>query len=295
MDLFYIEMYLELLRVCLVSIKRGLREEVEGRVDATIRCLGSFESHLRRAGGGQGNDVAPIPPSQEENQTSEDRGTPPQLDDDEWLTTDAESTYDQAPAEAPSTQPQVPGVSESPEGMASQSLEQVDPTPEIDQPQCIACLEMKPSAIRAACDHHFCVDCIETLFENSLEDEALFPPRCCEAIPLSLSSVRDILKMSVVIRFMKKEIRRDDPSPTYCSNADCSSYILPDLIEDDVGECDSCHQRTCTHCKKLAHACDCRDDPELESVLEAARTEGWQRCYICHAMVELRSGCNHIT
>jgi hypothetical protein len=29
--------------------------------------------------------------------------------------------------------------------------------------------------------------------------------------------------------------------------------------------------------------------------LEAAKKAGWQRCYSCRTMIELKEGCNHMT
>lgn len=46
--------------------------------------------------------------------------------------------------------------------------------------RCISCLEHKKffDVARAPCNHEYCRECLEELFETSLTDESLFPPRC---------------------------------------------------------------------------------------------------------------------
>ena len=47
--------------------------------------------------------------------------------------------------------------------------------------RCEACRMDKKffDAARVPCRHEYCRDCLEDLFETSLEDESLFPPNCC--------------------------------------------------------------------------------------------------------------------
>ena len=159
---------------------------------------------------------------------------------------------------------------------------------------CTACLDSKlvSGMIEAPCSHYYCQTCTVRLFEDSITDESLFPPRCCrQTIPLSV--VRGLLGMRLVNRFEEKSIERNDHNRTYCANPACSLYILPGLVKLDVGTCTSCLQRTCTLCKKVAHSGICKD--EEQEVLKIARVEGWRRCFQCRNMIELRVGCNHIT
>ena len=162
--------------------------------------------------------------------------------------------------------------------------------------ECVACLDAKFGfeTVEAPCAHHYCISCIGRLFEDSLVDESLFPPRCCgEAI--LLSSIREILGPILARRVEEKGIEHRDPYRTYCANAACSCYILPELVQLYVGTCNTCRERTCTLCKKFAHDGTCEEDLELQKVLESAKREKWQRCFRCHTMVELRTGCFHIT
>jgi hypothetical protein len=160
---------------------------------------------------------------------------------------------------------------------------------------CAACTDSKPisAMVKVPCSHHYCRPCAVRLFEESITDESLFPPRCCrQAIPLSL--VRGILGFKLVNQFEAISIERNDPYRTYCANPACSAYLSPDMVKLYVGTCRYCLDSTCTLCKKLAHEGDCEDD-EREQVLEMARMEGWQQCFKCRNMIELWVGCNHIT
>ena len=52
---------------------------------------------------------------------------------------------------------------------------------------CVACTEVcHPSeAITAPCGHAYCDECLANLFQSSMTDETLYPPRCCkQPIPI---------------------------------------------------------------------------------------------------------------
>jgi hypothetical protein len=166
-----------------------------------------------------------------------------------------------------------------------------------EQPQleCAACMETNLLAdmVEAPCtEHYYCKRCVIRLFEESVTDETLFPPRCCRT-EIPLSTVRDTLGFELAKCFLEKSIEHSDTSRTYCANPTCSQYIPPDHVRLSVGTCKICSTRTCTLCKKREHPGVCED--EEDQVLELARTEGWQRCAGCRTLVELQTGCNHIT
>jgi hypothetical protein len=93
--------------------------------------------------------------------------------------------------------------------------------------------------------------------------------------------------------FEEKAIEFSDPHRTYCSNPSCSKYIFPYSVSSYIGTCSHCSSRTCMRCKKPAHEGDCPD--EDEELLQLAEREGWRRCFQCRNMIELGTGCNHIT
>ena len=63
------------------------------------------------------------------------------------------------------------------------------------------------------------------------------------------------------------------------------------------GLCTACDMKVCVTCSGKFHPKEkeCPNDPSLLELKELASKEGWQRCYQCKAMVELRAGCNHMT
>ena len=162
--------------------------------------------------------------------------------------------------------------------------------------ECASCGDHKRAfeTFRAPCGHYYCQECLTQLFELSTTDETLFPPRCCrQGIPLT--SVRLYLSGELVHRFQKKTVEFRTSDRTYCSRPTCSAFITPDSITGERATCTACFTTTCTNCKGDSHDGDCPADTATLQVLEAAREQGWQRCYNCRRVVELDVGCNHMT
>ncbi|KAJ5582135.1 IBR domain containing protein, partial [Penicillium sp. DV-2018c] len=162
--------------------------------------------------------------------------------------------------------------------------------------RCIACGEDAEfvNVVRAPCRHEYCRTCLEDLFKASMTDESLFPPRCCKQ-PIVLSIARIFLKSELVQQYKKKKREYETPNRTYCYSAGCSAFIEMSNIEGEVATCSECGRTTCTSCKGRAHMGDCPNDTSMQLLLDAARENGWQRCYSCWRMVELDHGCNHMT
>ncbi|KAJ5135251.1 uncharacterized protein N7515_004529 [Penicillium bovifimosum] len=162
--------------------------------------------------------------------------------------------------------------------------------------QCVACGENTEffNVARAPCRHEYCRTCLESLFKASITDESLFPPRCCRQ-PISLSTARIFLKSDLVQLYEKKKIEFETPNRTYCYSTRCSAFIEQSHIVGEVATCPECRHTTCTNCKGRAHTGDCPNDSAMQQLLEAARENGWQRCYSCWRLVELEHGCNHMT
>ncbi|RYP70109.1 hypothetical protein DL769_005086 [Monosporascus sp. CRB-8-3] len=173
---------------------------------------------------------------------------------------------------------------------------------------CEACGERKhfTELARAPCRHEYCRGCLGRLFESATVDETLFPPRCCkQPIPLEQNLIH--LHADVVQRFRRKAVEFSTPNRTYCHDGRCGAFVPPSRYVHDDGRgrggvvpaaacCGECGARTCTACKAAAHGGgDCPNDVQLQRVLQLAREQGWQRCQNCWGMVELNTGCNHMT
>lgn len=161
---------------------------------------------------------------------------------------------------------------------------------------CEACGDKKHFAelARAPCQHEYCRQCLTHLFREAMVDESLFPPRCCK-VPIRLDKSRPFLDPDVVQQFRKKALEFSTPRRTYCYNPDCVSFIPPTNYVGDTATCDDCECRTCISCKGSQHGGDCPKDESLQQVIQLAREQGWQRCQNCWGMVELNTGCYHMT
>ncbi|KAK2608418.1 hypothetical protein QQS21_003104 [Conoideocrella luteorostrata] len=161
---------------------------------------------------------------------------------------------------------------------------------------CVACMSDAPVhwCTRCPCSHDYCRECLTTLFENAISDESLFPPKCCkEPIPISLTT--SILPWTLVEAFNAKEKEFGTANRTYCHTPTCSAFIPEQSIWEDVATCIKCGSRTCAICKRESHHGDCPDDSATAELLRTAAAQGWQRCYSCHRVVDLKAGCNHIS
>lgn len=161
--------------------------------------------------------------------------------------------------------------------------------------ECVACNE-ETEVVQMPCSDHYCRRCTIRLFEGATNDETLFPPRCCrQNIPISL--VHHFLGRDLAARIERKAIEYGTPNRTYCYSPACATFIEPGYVNGAFGTCPmpQCGRRTCVLCKKPAHDADCPVDDNAEEVLELSQREGWQRCSSCRNMIELRTGCNHIT
>jgi hypothetical protein len=130
-------------------------------------------------------------------------------------------------------------------------------------------------------------------------DESLFPPRCCSH-QISFTQVRTILPPQLVQKFEAKSEEFKTPNRLYCHNSTCSKFIGPAVSterEKSARLCTQCWRTTCSFCKNASHASHvpCETDTAAQQVLALGRQEGWQTCPSCHHMVELDTGCYHMT
>lgn len=162
--------------------------------------------------------------------------------------------------------------------------------------ECLACMDAfrDSKLIRCPCSHDYCVDCLNDLFEKSLIDESLFPPRCCgQTIPLD--STWAFVDDELLDKFKHRELEMATPNRTYCCMPACSTWIPPANIHHDLAVCPkpSCGAHTCVSCKEAMHrGSNCPKDEEL---LSLASREGWKRCPSCRRVIELNTGCYHMS
>ncbi|KZV90110.1 hypothetical protein EXIGLDRAFT_649638 [Exidia glandulosa HHB12029] len=164
--------------------------------------------------------------------------------------------------------------------------------------ECTACgSRIRGRSTRAPCNHAYDAACIADLFQASMTDESLFPPRCCGQ-EITLSSVRNLLRVELVQRFEAKAVELRTLRRVYCPNASCSRFLGAQTDADKPAGivCPACHTTACSACTGAhAEGVTCAQNADAQPILELAREEGWQRCPGCKRFIELETGCYHMT
>lgn len=165
--------------------------------------------------------------------------------------------------------------------------------------ECVICRDSTTQAFKAPCGCFYDRECLTQLFEKASVDESLFPPRCCNR-QIPFAQVRTIFTPRVVQNFEKMTEEFKTPNRLYCHNPICSSFLGPAVAnrgQRTNKKCPRCSKTTCSFCKGPAHATftACPTDRAVQGILQLGEEEGWQSCPSCHHMVELNTGCYHMT
>lgn len=169
---------------------------------------------------------------------------------------------------------------------------------------CMICLdEVRASRCpRLSCGHRMCHACLKRQFELSVKDPQHMPPRCCTNEHIPLKYVDRIFDTKFKVLWNKKYQEYTAKNRVYCPTRGCGEWIKPSHIRMDhtvgrkYGKCPRCRGKVCVKCNGRWHVRkECPKDEEMQRIAEMAKESGWQRCYNCKAMVELKEGCNHMT
>ncbi|KAL8804855.1 MAG: hypothetical protein Q9182_002349 [Xanthomendoza sp. 2 TL-2023] len=176
----------------------------------------------------------------------------------------------------------------------------VEPEPETYE--CTSCFDDIPNkeAIGLPCRHRYCTACFSQLIATALQNEDHFPPKCClQEIPRGV--LRKHLGTKELASYDDKALEYAVAigSRYYCARPECAKWIDTRKARSQNGalRCPHCSHSMCTICRGPVHPGDqdCPQDFGLNSTLEQAEKAGWRRCYNCRALVELNTGCRHIT
>lgn len=168
--------------------------------------------------------------------------------------------------------------------------------------ECTSCFDEVPNkkAVDMPCHHKYCRPCFSELVRTNIRCEASFPPKCClTEIPKKL--MRQHLPPKALAQFEEKALEYAVPivNRFYCVSPSCAKWIDTRIARRTNGalQCPHCAVRLCTVCRGPEHAAnqECPQDFDLDRTLEQAERAGWRRCYSCRALVELDTGCQHIT
>ncbi|RPA98372.1 hypothetical protein L873DRAFT_1688180 [Choiromyces venosus 120613-1] len=163
--------------------------------------------------------------------------------------------------------------------------------------ECASCKEdqKKGKMIQLDCLHQFCTRCMEESIKNSMRDETLFPPSCCQAeIPQKV--IKSTLTKQDQELYMSKtqEFRIPRSERFYCPEETCKSWIPPSAIgEGAVINCATCRTYICRTRQGKAHPPHkpCPQVPNQKNTGTQA-INGWRECFKCRSMVEAVEGYN---
>lgn len=168
--------------------------------------------------------------------------------------------------------------------------------------ECTSCFDEVPDkkAVDMPCHHKYCSPCFSQLVLTAIRNEATFPPKCClQEIPKK--TMREHLPPKALAQFDEKTLEYAVAigNRYYCVSPKCAKWVDTRIARrmNGVLECPHCAVKLCTTCRGPQHPSneDCPQDYGLGPTLDQAERAGWRRCYRCRALVELTSGCRHIT
>ncbi|KAH6671942.1 hypothetical protein B0J14DRAFT_594777 [Halenospora varia] len=181
------------------------------------------------------------------------------------------------------------------------------PAPQNREPErlveCLTCLSddiPRSKSAKLKCGHRMCHSCLRRIFKLSVTDPQHMPPKCCTADHIPLKHVERLFDINFKKNWNRKFQEYSTKNRIYCPARRCGEWIQPGNIHKEdgkkYGKCGRCKTKVCVACNGKWHgAKDCPKDDETNRLLETAKQEGWQRCYNCRTMVELKEGCNHMT
>ncbi|KAG4025786.1 hypothetical protein MFRU_050g00040 [Monilinia fructicola] len=169
--------------------------------------------------------------------------------------------------------------------------------------ECLTCLSddiPKSKCPKLRCGHRMCHSCLKRIFRLSVKDPAHMPPKCCTSEHIPLKHVEKLFDIPFKKLWNKKYQEYTTKNRIYCPAKRCGEWIKPENIHKENGKkygiCGRCKTKVCALCNGKWHGSkECPKDEDTNKLLETAKQSGWQRCYSCRTMVELKEGCNHMT
>ena len=165
--------------------------------------------------------------------------------------------------------------------------------------ECASCWDtiLQGHSIDLVCQHSYCPQCFVQLIVIAMQNENLWPPRCClEAIPRK-QILRQLSNTQVLELGMKeKEYSTPAKDRWYCAQATCGKWFVP-IKHVSWTKCPHCKYQMCLNCRGKLHPGieRCPYDRDLQATLEEAELRGWMTCYNCKSVVEKTEGCSLMT
>jgi ariadne-1 len=155
---------------------------------------------------------------------------------------------------------------------------------------------------KLGCGHRMCHSCLKRLFVLSVSDPAHMPPRCCTLKRISSKHVKRLFDDGFKDLWNKRYQEYITENKLFCPSQGCGGWFKPGKVRIDLtsgmkyARCGRCQTKVCTLCNSKFHTQrECPNDKKTDGLVQTAKDQGWQRCYSCKAVVELKEGCNHMT
>ncbi|KAF3385773.1 hypothetical protein DPV78_012698 [Talaromyces pinophilus] len=129
------------------------------------------------------------------------------------------------------------------------------------------------------------------------------PPRCCTQDHIPSKYVELLFDRDFRIKWASKYKEYTTKDRYYCPSQRYGQWIKPSNVIKDhngkpkYGRCSRCRTKVCCLCRGRWHGSrgECPKDENVQKLEAIAKENGWQRCYNCSSIVELKDGCNHMT
>ncbi|KAJ7048506.1 hypothetical protein C8F01DRAFT_1190188 [Mycena amicta] len=168
--------------------------------------------------------------------------------------------------------------------------------------------------------HPYCVGCLTSYIDTKLNPDGkgggvagimVFPIRCPEcptsdfADGISDDVAARVIGPEKMVLWDHQKLLHSIPY-IYCPNPKCSAIVeTPEETDDPKSVCPFCQLLMCVSCRVVWHReLSCEEyqalppderSPEDRLLMELAKANQWRRCPNCSSLVELVSGCNHMT
>ncbi|EPS40026.1 hypothetical protein H072_6152 [Dactylellina haptotyla CBS 200.50] len=147
-------------------------------------------------------------------------------------------------------------------------------------------------SVSLPCSHHHCHKCIRENFNQILEGQTGYPPKCCE--PYKLEDTIFALDDEKLGQLLEAKIRYESSKLINCAYCQEELADASTSITKDAAYCPDCRDLTCVTCGDEMHKGLCPEDDGVKELIRTAGTRGWTSCPKCNELVSKNGGCNHI-
>ena len=195
----------------------------------------------------------------------------------------------------------------SPEKPAAKRMKVFSEEPHADaqlkaQLNYVVCSESTTDIVKLVCGDYYCLGCLDKYVSVSLglgdtdaKDPPTFPPRCCKQ-PITVEIIREVISSELVELYRERQRQEFSRCALYYAERGCMVAIETSDIQGNQGHCQACNRDTCKLCRLAWHgSAACPIDKGREAALKLAKDKGWQICASCGNVIELDTGCYHIT